>query len=134
MAGDAIIHIDQVELNALVYNWGGAPSSPTELVIAVNDQPDWSVSNVWLGSAEVPAIDPRSGIGFTFTAELSDFSPGQDYYAIIQVEEIAEGASRTRLHQPGLHRLFAGQGGPHHRSVPAGPKRARGCGGQPRTR
>ena len=90
VAGDSIIRIDQVELNALVYNWGGAPSSPTELVIAVNDQPDWSVSNVWLGSAEVPAIDPRSGIGFTFTAELSDFSPGQDYYAIIQVEEIAE--------------------------------------------
>ena len=90
VAGDAIINNDQVELNALVYNWGAAPSSATELTVAINDQPDWSVVNLWLGGEAVPAIDPRSGIEFTFTAQLSDFSPDQDYYAIIQVEEVAE--------------------------------------------
>ena len=90
IAGDAIIHNDRVELKALAYNWGGAQSSPTDLLIAVNDQPDWSVSNLWLGSVEVPILDPRSGIEFTFTIQLGDFSPSGDYYAIIQVDEIPE--------------------------------------------
>ena len=90
IAGDAIIHNDRLELDAWIYNWGAAQSSPTELLIAINDQPDWDVANLWLGNVDVPVIDARSAIGFSFKVQLSDFSPGQDYYASMWVEEIPE--------------------------------------------
>ena len=87
--GDPVIGATVVEIEVRVLNWGGRQSTPTELVVAINDEPDWSRSNLWLGEEEVPEIDPQSGYVFTFDVDLAEFAPGGDYYAIALVEEVA---------------------------------------------
>ncbi|MCY4213062.1 MAG: S8 family peptidase [Gammaproteobacteria bacterium] len=83
-------------IEASVLNWGGRRSTPTALVVAINDMPNWSDANLWIGEGEVPDIDPQSGFAYEFSVDLADFPPGRDYYAIAYVEEIAsEHAGRT---------------------------------------
>jgi len=87
--GDPVIGATAVEMEVRVVNWGGRPSTPTELVVAINDQPDWSRSILWRGEGDVPEIDPQFSYVFTFDVDLAEFTPGSDYYAIALVEEIA---------------------------------------------
>ncbi|MDD9963535.1 MAG: S8 family peptidase [Gammaproteobacteria bacterium] len=95
--GDVVIGATEATIDARVWNWGGASSTATELVIAINDQPDWSESVLWLGRGEVPALDPKTGLAYSFDIALGDFAPGRDYYAILQVEEIPEEHPRRRF-------------------------------------
>lgn len=88
--GDAVIGATEMTMDALVYNWGGISSTATDLVIAINDQPNWSDTVLWRGEGEVPALDPQTGVGLTFELALSDFAPGRDYYAILHVDETPE--------------------------------------------
>ena len=88
--GDAVIGATEMSMEAVVRNWGGVGSTATDLVVAINDQPDWRDAVLWLGRSEVPALDPRTGLAFTFEVPLNDFAPGRDYYAILHVEEIPE--------------------------------------------
>ncbi len=85
----ALIGAGMLRIEASVLNWGGRRSTPTTLVVAINDVPDWSGANLWLGEGEIPAIDPQSGLAYEFSVDLADFPPGRDYYAIAYVEEIA---------------------------------------------
>ena len=85
--GDVVIDSGTISIEALVYNWGAVKSAATEVVFAINDQPDWSVSNLWTNRAEVPEIDPKSRVGWDIEFTLSSFNPGQDYYLIMNVEE-----------------------------------------------
>ena len=87
--GDPVIGAATVEIEVRVVNWGGRPSTPTELVVAINDEPDWSRSILWRGEGDVPEIDPQRSYVFTFDVDLAAFAPGGDYYAIALVEEIA---------------------------------------------
>lgn len=87
--GDPVIGATTVEIEVRVLNWGGRQSTPTELMLAINDQPDWSRSNLWLGRGDVPEIDPNSGYVFTFDVDLAAFAPGGDYYALAIAEEVA---------------------------------------------
>ena len=87
--GDPVIGATTVEMEVRVLNWGGRQSTPTELVVAINDEPDWSRSILWGGEGDVPEIDPQSGYVFAFDVDLSAFAPGGDYYAIALVEEVA---------------------------------------------
>ena len=86
---DTVIDAGQISIDAGVYNWGAVKSEATELIIAINDEPKWNESNLWVGSAEVPELDSRGRVGFTVDFTLSDFVPDQDYYVIMLVEETA---------------------------------------------
>ncbi len=89
-AGDTAILADRIVLQALVYNWGAVRSSPTVMGVLVNDQPDWRQSSLWYGEANVPAIDPKGGLFFSFAIPLGELAPGRDYYGLIDVLEVAE--------------------------------------------
>ncbi len=88
--GDAVIGATELTIDATVYNWGGISSTATDLVVAINDQPNWNDTVLWLGRDEVPPLDPLTGLAHTFDVALSQFTPGGDYYAILLVEETPE--------------------------------------------
>ncbi len=96
VAPDLLVHFNASAIDSgvlgvevSVLNWGGRRSTPTTLVVAINDVPDWSDANLWIGTGEVPNLDPQSGFAYEFSVDLADFPPGRDYYAIAQAEEIA---------------------------------------------
>ena len=89
IAGSMRFERNRILLLPLVYNWGASSSTPTNLLVAINDQPDWSQGSLWFGQHAVPAMDAKSGIEFRFEVPLNNLSPGRDYYAVIEVEEIA---------------------------------------------
>ena len=84
----AVIHNGQLSVNALVLNWGAVKSEATEMVVAVNDQPYWNESNLWVGRREVPELDPKTDIAFTLDFALGGFISGRDYYALLLVDEV----------------------------------------------
>lgn len=100
LAGGMMVERNRIVLLPSVYNWGAAPSTPTNLLVAINDQPDWNQGSLWFGQSAVPAMDAKSGLEFRFEVPLNSLSPGRDYYAVIQVEEIAaERPGRTWTNQ-----------------------------------
>jgi len=94
--GDPEIGATEMTIESQVWNLGGTGSTATNLVIAINDRPDWSDTVLWRGEAEVPPLDPQTGLSYTFDAALGDFAPEQDYYAILLVEEIPGEHPRRR--------------------------------------
>lgn len=100
LAGGITVEAGRIRLHPSVYNWGAARTIPTSILVAINDRPDWSRGSLWFGRDFVPAIDARSGVEFRFEVPLSSLSPGRDYYAVIQVDEIpAERPGRSWTNQ-----------------------------------
>ncbi len=93
-AGDLVITTDgSVRFHPNVYNWGAVRSTPTRLLVAVNDQPDWSGPAVATREINVPAIDAKGGLQITEELRLDtlrSFSPeARDYYVLFHVDEVA---------------------------------------------
>ena len=110
--GDTLIQAGEISIEARVLNWGAATSEATELVFAINDEPKWNESNLWVETVEVPEIDPRSRVAWNLTFTLSQFFPGEDYYLIMQVEETASehpGRSYTNRDYHGFSLDLSGQ-------------------------
>ena len=87
--GDILIPAGEIVISASVFNWGAVKSEATEFVIAINDEPAWNESTLWVETVEVPEIDPRTRLTWDVTFDLSGFAPGRDYYLVIDVEETA---------------------------------------------
>ena len=110
--GDILIQSEEIVITASVYNWGAVKSEATQLVFAINDEPIWNESNLWAETVEVPEIDPRSRVAWDVTFILSQFSPGQDYYMVMQAEETASehpGRSFTNRDYKGFSLDVSGQ-------------------------
>lgn len=95
--GDITIEADKLNIRGTVLNWGAVKSEPTRLEFVINNQPDWEGSVLWIAEGEVPEIDARDGLTFSIDVLLSRFDPGQDYYLLMRVDELAsEHPRRTR--------------------------------------
>lgn len=89
---DVSIRADGQQLiDVVVLNWGAAPASPSTLLLAVSDQPDWSQLDQDPEAREVPALDPQYGVRFRFAGSVEgSLAPNSHYYLLTQVNEIAE--------------------------------------------
>ena len=95
--GDITIEADKLSIQGRVLNWGAVKSEATRLEFAINNQPEWEGPVLWIAEGEVPEIDARDGLVFGIDVLLSRFDPGQDYYLLMQVDQIAsEHPRRTR--------------------------------------
>ncbi len=87
---DILIRADGQQLiEVVVFNWGAARASPSTLLLAVSDRPDWSQLDQEPQSRQVPALDPKSGVRLHFAGSVEgSLAPNAHYYLIAQVDEI----------------------------------------------
>lgn len=83
------IHADSIEMDTRIINWGAAASGETRLAVHLNDEPVWNRGNVRVVfDSDVPAIDPKSDATFTFEIALDELDADQDYYILMQVNNV----------------------------------------------
>ena len=88
-AGDAPIHSDRIELPVTILNWGAAPSSSSQLLVYINERPNWRDSTTsTLLERDIPALDPKSSTAVTVEIVLDELEPDSDYYLLIQVGSV----------------------------------------------
>ena len=85
-AGDAPVHSDRIELPVTILNWGAAASSASQLVVYINERPNWRDSSTrTLLNRDIPALDSKSSTTVTVEIALDELEPESDYYLLIQV-------------------------------------------------
>ena len=88
-AGDAPIHADRIELPVTILNWGAAPASASQLVVYINERPNWRDSDTkTLLERDIPALDPKSSTAVTVEIVLDELEPDNDYYLLIQASRV----------------------------------------------
>lgn len=89
---DVFIRPDGQQLiDVVVLNWGAAPASPSTLLLAVSNQPDWSQLDQDPEAREVPALDPQTGFRFRFAGSVEgSLAPNAHHYLLTQISEIPE--------------------------------------------
>ncbi|MDE0036946.1 MAG: S8 family peptidase [Gammaproteobacteria bacterium] len=88
-AGDAPIHADRIELPVIVLNWGATPSPNTQLVVYVNERPNWRDSSTrTLLTRNIPALDSKSSTTVTVEIALDELEPDSDHYLLLQASSV----------------------------------------------